>query len=318
VKVVLLQSTPEPERLVALAARLCYSPSTLADLAREAGRKDVRKLLDRVLSMGHESVTEHACFTFGVEGISRAASHQLVRHRIASYSQQSQRYVAATFGYVTPVALLHEGWRANRRGTAGLAKAYRDHMEASSRLYERLLAEGIPAEDARFVLPNASETRLLVTMNARELNHFFSLRLCRRAQWEIRDLAAEMLRLARDAAPLLFARSGPGCVRGKCPEGKFTCGKAAAKTGAVGRQRGQALRGAGVRAEARGKLPPEGRGKARTGNPETSGRPDGQGQPERGVRAPAARRPPEGAGSPPAREPGKKAADSRKTKGRST
>jgi thymidylate synthase ThyX len=172
-------------------------------------------------------------------------------------------------------------------------------MEASSRLYERLLAEGVPAEDARFVLPNASETRLLVTMNARELNHFFALRLCRRAQWEIRDVAAEMLRLAREAAPLLFAASGPGCVRGKCPEGKFTCGKGAevrrellpavdpfadppaekgktarmkgapakagrakakpsaedavAKTGAVGRQGGQELREAGVRAGARAK-----------------------------------------------------------------
>jgi thymidylate synthase (FAD) len=234
--------------------------------------------------MGHESVTEHASFTFGVEGISRAASHQLVRHRIASYSQQSQRYVATAFGYVTPAALLHEGWRANRRGTSGLAKAYRDHMEASSRLYERLLAEGIPAEDARFVLPNATETRLLVTMNARELNHFFALRTCRRAQWEIREVAVEMLRLAREKAPLLFARSGPGCVRGKCPEGKFSCGKAAevrrelvpevdpfaepppavpaAKTGAVGRQRGQALRGAGVRAEVRDKAPAKRKGRS--------------------------------------------------------
>jgi thymidylate synthase (FAD) len=310
VKVVLLQSTPEPERLVALAARICYSPSTLADLAGEVERKDVRSLLARVLSMGHESVTEHASFTFGVEGISRAASHQLVRHRIASYSQQSQRYVAASFGYVTPVSLVSEGWRANRRGTLGIAKAYADHMQRSSDLYERLLKEGVPAEDARFVLPNATETRLLVTMNARELNHFLALRLCRRAQWEIRDVALEMLRLARSAAPLLFARSGPGCVHGKCPEGKFSCGEAArvrrellpavdpfaepaagegkgrkavkappkgasagprpgsagaakpprtapprkegiAKTGAVGRQGGQEMREAGVRAGAR-------------------------------------------------------------------
>ncbi|PWB63548.1 MAG: thymidylate synthase (FAD) [Deltaproteobacteria bacterium] len=218
--VVLLQCTPEPERLVALAARLCYSPASIADLQEDVSRKDVRKLIRRVLSMGHASVLEHVVFTFGVEGISRAASHQLVRHRIASYSQQSQRYVSATFGYVLPKTI---GNGAGRTGTP-LADRFEKHMKESSRIYAELLAAGVPPEDARFVLPNATETKILVTMNARELHHFFALRTCRRAQWEIREMARRMLALAAGKAPLLFETAGPGCVRGRCPEGKMTCG----------------------------------------------------------------------------------------------
>jgi thymidylate synthase (FAD) len=220
VNVVLLQCTPEPERLVALAARLCYSPASIADLQEDVSRKDVRKLIRRVLSMGHASVLEHVGFTFGVEGISRAASHQLVRHRLASYSQQSQRYVAATFGYVVPKTI---GNGAGRTGPP-LADRFEKHMKESSRIYAELLAAGVPPEDARFVLPNATETKILVTMNARELHHFFALRLCRRAQWEIREMARRMLALAAGKAPLLFETAGPGCVRGRCPEGKMTCG----------------------------------------------------------------------------------------------
>ncbi len=215
--VVLLQCTPEPERLVALAARLCYSASSIADLTDEVSRKDVRTLVRRVLSMGHESVLEHVTFTFGVEGISRAASHQLVRHRIASYSQQSQRYVAAEFGYVAPATVA----RGPARGK------FERHMRKSASLYREMLDAGVPAEDARFVLPNATETKILVSMNARELRHFFALRACRRAQWEIRGLAMRMLGIAKDKAPLLFEDAGPGCVRGRCPEGKMTCGDAA-------------------------------------------------------------------------------------------
>lgn len=177
--------------------------------------------------MGHASVLEHVVFTFGVEGISRAASHQLVRHRIASYSQQSQRYVTADFGYVTPGTIGEADGRRGKKGDAGLAAQFHDHMERSAALYAKLVEGGIPAEDARFVLPNASETRILVTMNARELHHFFALRLCRRAQWEIREAALRMFRLAAGHAPLLFEGAGPGCVRGKCPEGEFGCGKAA-------------------------------------------------------------------------------------------
>jgi len=219
VNVVLLQCTPEPERLVALAARLCTSPAAIADLQEDVSRKDVRKLVRRVLSMGHASVLEHVVFTYGVEGISRATSHQLVRHRIASYSQQSQRYVAATFGYVTPKTI-GDGQGRKR----ALADKFGKHMEESARLYAEMLSAGVPPEDARFVLPNATETKILITMNARELHHFFALRLCRRAQWEIREMAKRMLTLATNAAPLLFETAGPGCVRGRCPEGKMTCG----------------------------------------------------------------------------------------------
>jgi thymidylate synthase (FAD) len=223
VNVVLLQSTPEPERLVALAARLCYSPATVADLREEISRRDVRKFVRRVLSSGHASVMEHASFTYGVEGISRAASHQLVRHRIASYSQQSQRYVATEFGYVTPPSLAEPGAASGPKAPS-LPSAYKAHMKSSARLYAEMLRAGVPPEDARFVLPNATETKILITMNARELNHFFALRLCRRAQWEIREMARRMLILGIEKAPLLFETAGPGCVRGRCPEGKLTCG----------------------------------------------------------------------------------------------
>jgi thymidylate synthase (FAD) len=219
VNVILLQCTPEPERLVALAARLCYSPVSIGDLQQEISRKDVRDLVGRVLSMGHASVLEHVTLTYGVEGISRATSHQLVRHRIASYSQQSQRYVAAAFGYVTPPSL-------GRRKGDRMAVRYRRHMKKSAELYQEMLAAGIPAEDARFVLPNATGTKILISMNARELHHFFALRLCRRAQWEIREMAKRMLVIAHEKAPLLFEKAGPGCLRGRCPEGKMSCGDA--------------------------------------------------------------------------------------------
>ncbi len=229
--VILLQCTPEPERLVALAARLCYSPAGLSDLQEEVSRKDVRKLVRRVLSMGHASVLEHVVFTYGVEGISRATTHQLVRHRIASYSQQSQRYVSAGFGYVTPKTIGESGpstdqpcdtAKTNRKKP--LAEKFERHMKSSASLYEEMVRSGVPAEDARFVLPNATETKILITMNARELHHFFALRLCRRAQWEIREMAGRMLSIAWEKAPLLFESAGPGCVRGRCPEGKMTCG----------------------------------------------------------------------------------------------
>lgn len=203
--------------MVALAARLCYSPSGIGDLREDISRKDVRGLIRKVLSMGHASVLEHVALTYGVEGISRAASHQLVRHRIASYSQQSQRYVSTEFGYVTPRTVA---------ASPSLRREYGRQMAAASRLYGRMIAAGIPPEDARFVLPNATETKILITMNARELHHFFALRTCRRAQWEIREMALRMLGIARHEAPLLFETAGPGCVRGRCPEGTMTCGKA--------------------------------------------------------------------------------------------
>ena len=212
----LLTHTPDPERVVAAAARLCYSAAGIDRLLAK-DRSEQEGLLRKILGLGHLSVLEHAAFTFGVEGISRACSHQLVRHRLASYSQQSQRYVShkERFDAVTPPSIAAH---------SELTARYTALLDDVHALYRELLEAGIPAEDARFVLPNAAATKIVVTMNARELVHFFELRCCRRAQWEIRDLAIQMLRLARQAAPLLFAAAGPGCLNGPCPEGAMTCG----------------------------------------------------------------------------------------------
>jgi len=212
----LLTHTPEPERVVAAAARLCYSDSSIDELmGREAAEQE--KLLRKILELGHYSVLEHAQFTFGVEGISRACSHQLVRHRLASYSQQSQRYVSHVeqFGAVTPPSIAAQ---------PELAAKYAALLEIVHQHYRDFIEAGIPAEDARFVLPNAATTKIVITMNARELKHFFHLRCCRRAQWEIQIMAKKMLRLIRQVAPILFATAGPGCLEGPCPEGAMTCG----------------------------------------------------------------------------------------------
>jgi thymidylate synthase (FAD) len=212
----LLTHTPDPERVVAAAARLCYSAAGIEQLL-EKSRSEQEPLLRKILALGHLSVLEHASFTFGIEGISRSCSHQLVRHRIASYSQQSQRYVShqERFAAVTPASI-------NRQPQ--LAQKYADFLDQAHLLYRELLESGVPAEDARFVLPNAAATKLVMSMNGRELQHFFELRCCRRAQWEIRLMATEMLRQVRRVAPVLFGAAGPGCVHGACPEGKMTCG----------------------------------------------------------------------------------------------
>ncbi|MCD6525884.1 MAG: FAD-dependent thymidylate synthase [Desulfuromonas sp.] len=216
----LLTHTPEPEKIVAAAARLCYSDAGINDLL-SAPVEQQSRLIEKILGFGHFSVLEHVSFSFGIEGISRACSHQLVRHRLASYSQQSQRYVAndSRFAAVEPPSLQQH---------PQLQQRYQDLFAEIHQLYSDLLEAGVPAEDARFVLPNAAETKLVMTMNARELHHFFSLRCCRRAQWEIRDMAKQMLLLCRQAAPLLFDMAGPGCLRGPCPEGKMCCGEAEA------------------------------------------------------------------------------------------
>ena len=216
-KVVLLKNTPEPEKTVAMAARLCYSGSSIRELEDKVAGISFEKFLGKILKMGHLSVLEHASFTFGIEGISRATSHQLVRHRLASYSQQSQRYVAASEPeFVVPPSIAKDEAR-KKNFEATVRKIYRE--------YAKLLEQGIPAEDARYLLPNAAHTKIIVTMNARELIHFFNLRCCERAQWEIRDMATEMLKLAKSAAPFIFKDSGPSCVSGKCSEGEMTCGK---------------------------------------------------------------------------------------------
>jgi thymidylate synthase (FAD) len=215
--VALLQYTPDPEKTVALAARLCYSPAGIDELRDRMSASDIGSFLEKIMSLGHESVLEHASFTFGIEGISRAASHQLVRHRVASYSQQSQRYVKhdGVFEYVIPDSIAER---------PELAEKFEARMRELFAGYRALLEEGIPAEDARFLLPNAAATKIIVTMNARELLHFFRLRCCERAQWEIRRLAVEMLKLAKGIAPVIFREAGPECLSAVCPEGKLTCG----------------------------------------------------------------------------------------------
>lgn len=225
-KVKLLKHTPMPEKVVALAARLCYSPVGIDKLKKKMTRQDMEKLIGILKESGHLTPFEHASFTFAIEGISRACSHQLVRHRIASYSQQSQRYVNKKKGFDYIVPPIFETDRQ-------LSKFFKEAMYMSYGFYLLLLQElekrGIKGEeayqDARFVLPNAAETKIVVTMNARELLHFFRLRCCNRAQWEIRQLAYRMLTLVKTVAPLLFQDAGPACIEGKCPEGRFSCGK---------------------------------------------------------------------------------------------
>jgi thymidylate synthase (FAD) len=224
-KAYLLEHTPKPDSLVAAAARLCYSDVPASDLLeREADGRASARLLEDLWRSGHHSPFEHASFTFGVDGLSRVASHQLVRHRMASYSQQSQRYVKMGAG--TPEADKPDVVIPPSVAADASARAlFERQAESALAAYRALVGMGVPAEDARFILPHGWETRLVFTMNARELHHFFGLRLCRRAQWEIRELARLMLTECRKAAPVLFNVSGPPCVRtGKCGEAR-PCGK---------------------------------------------------------------------------------------------
>ena len=224
VKVMLLTHTPDPEKTCALAARMCYSHADVDALKEKVTAQDQAKYLDRVISSGHHSVLEHASFTFAVEGVSRVLLAQLTRHRIASFSVQSQRYVSLKddFFYIVPPRIRALGEDAVRE--------YEQQMDMMHLWYtqwqERLGNTGEGSnEDARFVLPSACETRLTMTMNARELMHFFSLRCCNRAQWEIREMATQMLMLCREVAPTIFKYAGPSCLVGPCPEGAKTCGK---------------------------------------------------------------------------------------------
>lgn len=211
----LTRHTLSPEELVALGARLCYSKSDLGKLEEKISTTDQTVFVEKIMGMGHESVLEHASFTFLVEGVSRVLLAQLTRHRMASYSVQSQRYCGVKLEYVTPPKIRESGWKL----------AFQMICERAFTAYQGMVADGIPEEDARYVIPQGFNCRLMVTMNVRELRHFFSLRCCERAQWEIRDLANEMLKLCKQFAPALFADAGPGCVRGRCPEGEKTCGK---------------------------------------------------------------------------------------------
>ena len=187
-----------------LAARMCY------------GAKDGMKALLNAIDSGHDSLLEHEKFTFHVEEVSRVLLAQLTRHRIASFSVRSQRYCGATLDYVIPRTIYEDDEL--------MADLYRA-LNASEAFYTKAVNKGVPAEDARYFTYQAGITELVMTMNIRELRHFLSLRCCRRAQWEIRELADEMLRQAREVLPEFFKDSGPGCVRGTCPEGKKSCGE---------------------------------------------------------------------------------------------
>lgn len=241
-KVILLAHTPQPEQTVAAAARLCYSDTGVEELRNTISQERAEQFVEMLDGFGHESPTEHVTFTFGIEGVSRSFLAQVTRHRIASYSVQSQRYVRQDqFVYITPPAIAAD---------PALETAYQAAMQQSIHAYNQLadtlaakyvpefLAKGLTEkaarskaekkaiEDARYVLPNACETKMILTMNVRSLRNFFRLRCCNRAQWEIRAVATEMLRLCCEAAPALFRTAGPSCCCGGCTEGKMSCGQA--------------------------------------------------------------------------------------------
>ena len=232
-KVKLIEYTPNPEKIIAAAAKLCYSSIGIDEIMENVDNESTEKFLNMLMSYGHESPIEHISFTFGVEGVSRSLTHQLVRHRIASYSQQSQRYVKLKqFEYIIPNEI-EKDEKAKKIFVLAMEECQKAYNELADILKNKYINEGLNAlnaekkaiEDARYVFPNACETKIILTMNARSLMNFFKHRCCNRAQWEIRGLADEMLRQVREVAPVLFKYAGPGCLKGICPEGKMSCGK---------------------------------------------------------------------------------------------
>ena len=209
----IVKHTPDPERVVAMAARQCYSAGFVMDFT-STPEQDA-DLLRRVIGSGHTSVAEHAVFTFAIRGVSRALSHQLVRFRMASFSQQSQRYASVGDEYIIPESIKEQSF----------LHTYNHAIKLAYETYEEMIKEGVPKEDARYVLPNACPTNLIMTLNARELLHAFNLRCCQRASWEIRGLFNEILRLVKPIAPTIFENAGASCVNGPCPEGAMGCGK---------------------------------------------------------------------------------------------
>ena len=239
-KVTLLAHTPDPEKTVACAAKLCYAAADIDTVMDGLTEEKTASFVQMLADMGHESPIEHASFTFGIEGVSRSLLAQITRHRLASFSVQSQRYVRENqFEFVTPPEIA-----ADEEALA----LFKEAMEVDQQYYDKLaailkekhkktfMAEGMDEkaalraaekkaiEDARFVLPNACDTKMIVTMNARSLMNFFHHRCCNRAQWEIHELADLMLAEVYRVAPNIFKMAGPSCVCGKCPEGKMTCG----------------------------------------------------------------------------------------------
>lgn len=241
-KVELLTYTPNPLRTVASAAKLCYSKVGVDGINEKMSDEEAEKFVNMLRKMGHMSPFEHISFSFGIEGVSRTLTHQLVRHRLASYSQQSQRYVDENqFDYIVPPAIAEneEALKVFNESMAEIQASYDKIKEQLVADWEKkLIEEGkdekkakkdavkMANEDARFVLPGACETKIIATMNARELLHFFGERTCNRAQWEIRELAMQMLSLVKKACPAVFGSAGPSCVTGTCREGTMTCGKA--------------------------------------------------------------------------------------------
>lgn len=224
-KVRIIEHTPNPEKVIAMAGKLCYSPSTIDELEDNLDDKEIEKFTNMLIGLGHLSTVEHVSFTFAIEGISKVTSHQLVRHRLASYSMKSQRYVKHDgFEYIIPHSLDNDDTR----------KQYEDLMFKINEYYnfftDYLIQQGKTEkqaiEDARYVFPNACETKIIVTMNLRNLLHFFNERCCSRSQTEIREMAYEMLRQCKEVSPILFKNAGAKCVKlGYCPEGKMSCGR---------------------------------------------------------------------------------------------
>lgn len=240
-KVTLLAYTPEPEKTIACAAKLCYSPSSISTVRDGLTEEKTQSFVEMLSEIGHESPIEHATFTFGIEGVSRALLAQITRHRIASYSVQSQRYVKEKcFEFVTPpeiaeipeaLEIFNKAMEDDQKTYEKLTNLLKDkHLKnmLESGMDEKTAnraAEKKAIEDARFVLPNACDTKMIVTMNARSLQNFFRHRCCNRAQWEIREVAEQMLQLVCSVAPNIFKNAGPSCLFGKCPEGQMTCGE---------------------------------------------------------------------------------------------
>lgn len=240
-KVRLISHTDNPEKLIAQAAKICYSPVGVEEIEKSLDQESVEKFINMLMDIGHESPIEHVSFTFAVEGVSRTLTHQLVRHRMASFSQQSQRYVRLEqFDYIIPPAI-----EKNEIAKEIFIKAMEEDQQHYDEIVDILYRENVKLlithgedeksakskaekksiEDARYIFPNACETKVVFTMNARSLFNFFKHRCCNRAQWEIREMAIEMLKLVRGVAPTLFKYSGPSCLNDNCPEGKMTCGK---------------------------------------------------------------------------------------------
>lgn len=234
-RVTLLTHTPEPQKIMAAAAKLCYARADIDTVMDGLTPEKVDNFIDMLSGLGHESPMEHMTFSFGIENVSRSLLAQITRHRMASFSVQSQRYVTEKdFEFVTPPQIAQ-----NEEASKLYIKTMKDITDSYNALADMLkaknVAEGMEEkaaekkaiEDARYVLPNACTTKMIVTMNARSLHNFFALRCCNRAQWEIRDLACQMLSLVKEVAPNVFKNAGPDCVRGGCSEGRMTCGKAA-------------------------------------------------------------------------------------------